>query len=403
MAPLIPDPILAGFDATRAALENCAATFSLTLDIATFAVVIGVIAEFAALILEAKEEKRRAVPPMLNLELITALPRKYRMSVHARLSVAGCSLVALGVGTELWAAHNGAIIEGRLRKTNASEQLELIKRSNMATLAVSKSDVNFHNLETVVDVQDAQLKKATANINDNNDRLLAALAANKRALAALSDLEKKSTNLNLAIARQETRANLLAEKTSELESTENGLLSDLIPRAMNAGQLKTSLLWSLKLPIFITFVPEDEPRRFSAYLAFGLRQAGFSVTLLKPSGKVWRNGISVEWIFDPQRKSDRPSVSSWETEGGITAEAIDNALEDQGLDAGHNYNDGGTRSWEPCVPKDAILIRVGPKPHKFFDEKQIEQERRANTNKFLFMNDLSGPLYSDEACSPENK
>jgi hypothetical protein len=54
MAPF-QDPVMDGFAATGMALDSSAGNFSLVLDIATAAVVIGVIMELVALILEFRE------------------------------------------------------------------------------------------------------------------------------------------------------------------------------------------------------------------------------------------------------------------------------------------------------------------------------------------------------------
>jgi hypothetical protein len=191
--PLVPDPMLAGFAATRAALENSADTFSVILDIGTFAVVIGVIAEFAALIWEVREEKRLAASPMLNAELITALPKKYRISTHTRLSFIGCALVALGVTAELWAAHEGATIESRLRKNNAAEQTELLKRANDATAKAAALADRVGGFDALVKQTDYKVDALMATASDQkarSDTIIASLNAKQREVVTTIEAAK---------------------------------------------------------------------------------------------------------------------------------------------------------------------------------------------------------------------
>jgi hypothetical protein len=270
----VPDPILANFSATRAALEHTAATVSSVLDIGSFLVVLGVAVELIALILEIKEGKRLAAPAMLNLELATTAPRKYRVSAPTILSFIGCALVAVGVAAELWATHRGGIIEGRLRKTNASEQLELIGRSNKATEKAAALEERVGGFDALIKQTDAKLDVAMATASDQKARSAAIIAS-------LNQKQKEVEAIIGAAKKDEVELSAAANTITELRQQLRELTAD---RTIDVNRIAEKLKGFAKTAFVLAVSDDRDASLLCVQIASALEQAGWIWQENKGSG-----------------------------------------------------------------------------------------------------------------------
>jgi hypothetical protein len=368
---------LSVLNALRKTLEQSSDRWSHILIVSTGIVAAGVVLEIVAEAMEVRKDLKegKKIEPFHIIAFVAA------------------SIVALFVAVEGYAEFKVADKETALRKNNSETQLELQASANDANQTANNATAQAVALAE----KEGGLAKLVQEKSDEIDRLRSNLQAAtdraNRALGQVSGLEKEELSFKAEIANQERSLNALSTKTKELESTADGLLSDLLPRAIDQFRLKARLANAQKGLIFITSVPNREPREFASYLSLALGVSGYKVTNLHASGIKIFDGVLIQFFFDENDRTGR-----WPDELWQHAREIATALMAEGVEARADFIQDG---WEPCVPKDALLIRVLDKPSNFFAQKQIEQERAKNPNGNVVINGRMGfRISDDEACTP---
>jgi hypothetical protein len=215
----------------------------------------------------------------------------------------------------------------------------------------------------------------TSGISGQTIAFLSDQAAETRERAA--GLEKQAADISERAAKAETEAANLMKENVELER-------EIAPRLIEQGGLLRAVSALPRVPIFVTSLDQEEPKQVAGYL-LGLRgiKLGdapmWSVTLLPPENNWYPEGITVQYI-DPWRNSTDDSSEK-------VAEAICENIKSQEIKVNtRSVPPGWERigQWPPSAPDNAVVIRIGPKPIHFWENKLLRKKGMSDIPEYSF-------------------
>ncbi|MFH1342162.1 MAG: hypothetical protein ABIL01_13330 [Pseudomonadota bacterium] len=200
-----------------------------------------------------------------------------------------------------------------------------------------------------------------------------AAEANAKLGATQADVAKA----NAEIAAANERTEVLRRQNLELENA-------VAPRLLSQWPAAAPLKQFPGIRVFVGAIPDFEARRLAGYVVV-LCQLGDWKSELTNLEDIWREGVEIEYEggvrFDPQYPDDimRALEHNANALQGQAAEALAEVLRLQKIEANvrrlpFSRTDKPRR---PGVPSDAISVKVGAKPTRYFMDQRIPPEIKA--------------------------
>jgi hypothetical protein len=173
----------------------------------------------------------------------------------------------------------------------------------------------------------------------------------------IGDLAQKERVLSAKITQDDSRLASMEKEIGEFEEAEK-------PREFEQFSPSMALKKVPGVPVLIIPVDKEEPRDFAGYLATTINLAKWPVELWAPDGFPTVEGVTVEYrikIGTMDRNNNDHKAAS----------AICVELTKQNIDAAVVPFVNETSEILKAIPEDALVIRVGPKPNHFFENKWL--------------------------------
>lgn len=253
----IADPLTA-LSASRSLIERSIHWWATFLEIATAAVVLGVIIEVIATILEVRDEVAKGNAPKL----------------HHIFTFIGSAIVILAVAAEFVAGSRSSSLETSLRSNNERAQALLSERTNEATADAVAIANKFGGLHSFVTSEVAEINGVMTDLQSESAQLMRArneaMASAASVGKALGTVTKARADLDAAVT-----------KISDLQGDIHDLTA---PRAIDRLRVAAQLQEFAKTPFVMELASDSD-----------------AVSL---AGQIGSALILAEWDWRPDRRSD---------------------------------------------------------------------------------------------------
>jgi hypothetical protein len=172
-----------------------------------------------------------------------------------------------------------------------------------------------------------------------------------------------------AIEQADTKAAAAAQRSAILMKENVELERALAPRTVEGSGLVLSIKDLPRLPIFISALEKDEPKETAGYIAgsfTGIVIGGaptWSVTMWPPE-RWYPEGITIQYVSAWPDSTDDSSEK--------VATAICETLKSQEISAStESFGGLKFKRWPTSAPRNAVIIRVGAKPNRFWTNKML--------------------------------
>jgi hypothetical protein len=237
----IVDP-LTTLAAAQETLEHTSGLWMNVLTYATAAVVVGILVEVVATVIEVRRDLSEGKKPKL----------------HHYLTFIGSAIVVLSCGAEYVAESRGATAETALRENNSQTGGILSDRANKATADAVAITRKFGGLHDFVLAKEGELDASVATLARANDMAVSS---------------RKSVETALAATRSSQQA--LDDATRMIQDTERQVHDLTTPRVIDIGRVGGSLKKFGKVPFVIGLSDDHDAASLAAQIGAALEKAGW--------------------------------------------------------------------------------------------------------------------------------
>lgn len=243
-----PDP-LASLKAVRLVLEHSVDTWGTILQVATALVVVGVVVELIATVIEVSDRLRKREKPGL----------------HHIFTFAGSAILILAIAAEFEAEHRGAALQTALRSNNESAQALLSERADSATADAVSITKQFGGLHSFVNSEAAEITSVMTDLKRDRDRLT----------AARNETASSAANVARALTAVKASGAALGAELNTIHRLQ-GTVHDLTtPRTINVPRLAAKLAAYDSTPFVMALSTDNDAASLAQQISYALTLAGW--------------------------------------------------------------------------------------------------------------------------------
>jgi hypothetical protein len=245
---LTSDPLIS-LQAARSALEHSIDTWDTVLQVATAVVVVGVVVELIATV----------------IEVIDRLRKHERPGLHHIFTFIGSAILILSLVAEFEAEHNGAALQTALRSNNESVQALLSQRANAATADAVSIAKQFGGLHSYVNSEAAEITGAIADLKNDRARLT----------AARNETARSAARVEKALTAVKASGAALSAELSTINSLRSTVQDLTTPRTINIPRMAAKLVSFGKVPFVMALSSDNDASNLAQQISYSLTLAGW--------------------------------------------------------------------------------------------------------------------------------